>query len=451
MESANISKKSRVSIVRVKDQDTYSALENAVELIGGLSDIISSKSRILIKPNMVMGPTERGITSSVTLEAVLRLISDMSPKSIAIGEGSADCYTWSVFRIYNIYDMATRYNAEVVDLNMDEGIRVEVPEETGRDYVMLPKTAAESDVVISIPTFKLWMGKLPMSLSLKNLFGLYGARYYGHNKNSHEMVDPSPYRTLEGEVGSERGIHYPGVEQSIAAINLACPSSLTVVDALEGSNGKGDYVRLDLLMVGKNAVATDSVALATAGFVPEEQEQIRLCSQMGLGPCRLNDIEVLGVPIEEAHFLLKRLEDNVLELPAEHCLERISLGELQIIGNALKIHGFIREDNDLGSSREEITENILSVMAQENYIERAIECLKQNGLEVLKLIVEHGGTSGNYFDILDIYVSVYKESNSFWAGLRSLMRLGLAYIFQGQYKNYIILTEGVTNSAKSKI
>ena len=84
--------------------------------------------------------------------------------------------------------MASRYGAEVRDLNVDEGVRVDVPEAVGRDYVMLPQTVAEADIVISVPTFKLWMGDLPMSLSLKNLFGCYGARYYGHNKTSHELA-----------------------------------------------------------------------------------------------------------------------------------------------------------------------------------------------------------------------------------------------------------------------
>ena len=168
--------KTKVSIVRVREQNTYAALENAIEMIGGLQNIIPTGSKILVKPNMVMGPTERGVTNSIVLEAVLRLTSAMSPKSIVVGEGSADCYTWSVFRIHNVYDMATRYDAKVMDLNMDEGVRIDVPKETGREYVILPKTAVDSDVIISIPIFKLWMGKLPMSLSLKNLFGLYGAR-----------------------------------------------------------------------------------------------------------------------------------------------------------------------------------------------------------------------------------------------------------------------------------
>ncbi len=51
------------------------------------------------------------------------------------------------------------------------------------------------------------------------------------------------------------------------------------------------------------------------------------------------------------------------------------------------------------------------------------------------MIIERGGTGG---------------SNSFWAGLRSLMRLGLAYILHGQYKPYIILAEGVTEAAEAK-
>jgi len=32
---------------------------------------------------------------------------------------------------------------------------------------------------------------------------------------------------------------------------------------------------------------------------------------------------------------------------------------------------------------------------------------------------------------------------SFWVALRSLMRLGLAFVFHGQAKSYIVLAEGV--------
>jgi len=289
-----------------------------------------------------------------------------------------------------------------------------------------------------------------MSISLKNLFGFYGARYYGHNKNSYELTTTNPIRTLSGEIGTERGIHCPTVEQSIAAINLARTSDLTVVDALEGSNGKGNYIRMDTLIVGKNPVATDSVALMVAGFVPEQSKHVQMCSDMGLGPCRLEDIDVVGEPIEKVRFDLARLNENVLEMPLDFCLARMSMGELGIIGHNLKIYGFLAKEAPLGTTKEEAIPTLMEVMEKENYIEKALELLLETGWTVLDIIMERGGTSGNYFDILHTYTDDTGESNSFWVGLRSMIRLGLAYVFHGQYKSYVLLAEGVVGLARER-
>lgn len=439
-----------VSIVRVTEQDTYAALERAISLISKSDEVIPPGSRVLVKPNIVMAPTERNITDPVVLEAVLRFVATTSPKEIIIAEGSADSYTTAAFRLYNIYDIASRYGARVVDLNLDDGVRTDVPPEAGRDYIMLPRTVVEAEFIISIPTFKLWMNDLPMSLSLKNLFGFYGARYYGHNKNSHELAGTDPERTLEGEVGTERGIHHPSVEQSIAAVNLARRSDLTILDALEGSDGKGNFLRMDLLMAGRNAAAVDTVALSAAGFVPEEQGQIRLCSQLGIGPCRLEDIEISGESLESVGFDLTRLNDNVLEMPLSYCLDRLTAGELAIIVSGLKLHGFIAADGENSTKREEMAGQIRSVIETDGYLKKALDSLPATGNRVLAMIIERGGTAGSFFDILHIYTDETGESNSFWAGLRSLMRLGLAYILHGQYKPYIILAEGVTEAADAK-
>ncbi|MGB3716606.1 MAG: hypothetical protein WA996_19475, partial [Candidatus Promineifilaceae bacterium] len=86
------------------------------------------------------------------------------------------------------------------------------------------------------------------------------------------------------------------------------------------------------------------LSLTQGGFVPQEQEQIRLCSQMGLGPGRLDQIKVVGESIEDVQFTLGRLNDGILELPIPYCLDRLSLGELQIIGKGLKMHGFLPAD-----------------------------------------------------------------------------------------------------------
>mgnify|MGYP003733736397 FL=1 len=320
-----------VSIARVIDQDTFAALTEAVSRLGNLADLIPPGSSIVVKPNYVMGPTERGITNPAVVEAVVRLAASTSPSRLVIGEGSADCYTPSVFRLHNVYDLASRYGAECVDLNQDECVAVAVPEELGRDRVMLPRTMAECDILISVPTFKLWMGRLPMTLSLKNLFGCFPARHYGHNAHSNELVQTEPYRTLEGEVGTEPGVHIPSPEHNITAINLARTSNIQIVDAIEGSDGKGNYVRMDTLMVGTNPVATDAVALAVAGFTPEEQTQMQMCSQYGLGPCRLQEIDVVGETIDSVRFRLQRIPANVRELPIAYCLDRLHVSEFDYI------------------------------------------------------------------------------------------------------------------------
>jgi hypothetical protein len=114
------------------------------------------------------------------------------------------------------------------------------------------------------------------------------------------------------------------------------------------------------------------------------------------------------------------------------------------------MHEFMSEEDSPAGGRDEATAQLLDVMQRDGFISRALECLPEAGRRVLHLIVERGGTSGNYYDILNTYTADTGESNSFWAGLRSLMRLGLAFLFHGQYKPYIVLAEGVADAAREK-
>jgi hypothetical protein len=126
------------------------------------------------------------------------------------------------------------------------------------------------------------------------------------------------------------------------------------------------------------------------------------------------------------------------------------MGELGIIGHGLKICGFLAEETPLGTTKEETISTLMGAMEKENYIQRALEFLPETGWTVLNLILERGGTSGNYFDILHTYTDDTGESNSFGAGLRSMIRLGLAYVFHGQYKSYVLLAEGVVRLARER-
>jgi hypothetical protein len=141
------------------------------------------------------------------------------------------------------------------------------------------------------------------------------------------------------------------------------------------------------------------------------------------------------------------LRDNVLELPIAFCLDRISVGEWGLIATGLKLYGFMVEEVEIGNRRAEAMAVLIPILTHGDYVSRAVACLPETGRDLLRRVIQGGGTSGNYFDLLDDYVAVHRESNSFWAGLRSLMRLGLAYIFHGQHKPYVVLIEGVADSS----
>jgi len=310
----------RVAIERVHDDQLDLALEQLLAWLGPPASLIPAGSRVLIKPNLTISPTILGITRTELVEALVRwIVRQTDAADVAIGEGSGDVYTSQAFRLEGYRRIAARYGVRLVDLNVEPAVRVEVPPELGRDHVMVPRAAAEADVLISLPIWKLW-GNAPLSLSLKNHFGLYGGRYYGHNKHSRELAPQHPHYGLPGDIGDERGIHAPTTNQAIVAVNLAAPIHLAIIDALEASDGRGHYLRWDTLVAGTNAVATDAVGMAMAGYVPQEQEVLQLCNAHGLGPARLDAIELLGLPLDEVSFDLKRLREGVREMPLAYCL-----------------------------------------------------------------------------------------------------------------------------------
>jgi uncharacterized protein (DUF362 family) len=433
----------RVAIVKVVEQDMDRALERIAGLLGGLKDLIPSGSRVLVKPNFVFSPTDRGITHPELVEAVVRLVSNTAPREIAIGEGAADVYTTQSYRFQGMGRVAARYGARLVDLNLEEGVKTPVPPGLGREYIMVPRAVAECDVFISLPVFKLWGGS-PLSLSLKNLIGLYGARYYGHNKDSRQRANDPEY-ALPGEVGVEQGAHQPSVPMSICALNSAVRTHLAIVDGLEGGDGQGNFIRLDTLIAGRNPVATDTVACAMAGVTASEHEQFRLCAERGLGPDRLDQIEVVGERIEEVSFELARLQDNVRDMPLDFCLNLLSVGELRQIQRAQQVYGLVKGNASQVGDRGLLLAMLGKTIAADGYYERALAKCTGYARVLLGILAERGGTSGSLVDVERAFGERF-PGLYYYPSHRVLTRLGLAYAVDSRTRPYYLLPEGVVDA-----
>ena len=84
--------------------------------------------------------------------------------------------------------------------------------------------------------------------------------------------------------------------------------ALTVIDGFVAMEGRGPTggtpVKMDLIIAGKDVVATDATAARIMGFEPMEISHIRTAYQKGLG--NIDNIEIVGSQLDDVKRVFKR-------------------------------------------------------------------------------------------------------------------------------------------------
>ena len=266
-------KKSKVVVV--KSSEVSRAVENALNLIGGLENIISDYPSILLKPNFCGGvPGERGShTSVVVLEALLELLSPFK-KKVFIGEADGS-FNWAdqVFSSLSIHDLAKRYGAQVVNLSTGPFLEFTVPQSLSLKTVRASRLLMEC-AIISVAALKThpWTG---VTFSMKNM---YGAVYE-----------------------QEKALLHAGLDKNIVDIAKVIRPKLCLVDGIHavkrGGFKYGVWVgyppeKMDLIVAGYDPVATDVVCTRLLGRDPRQINYIELAAAQNLGANDLNRIEI---------------------------------------------------------------------------------------------------------------------------------------------------------------
>ena len=280
-----------VSIVKGNGRDVYDVVGEAIRLAGGFKSFIKRDSRVLIKPNLASpSPSGSGaVTDCRVTEAVTKLVMELNPKSVVIGEGSGYGYdvtrpldsrrgmqTMDAFRVSGTLDVAERLGVEVVDLNRDTPVEVTVPTPLVAESFIIAKTVADSDVIINVPVMKTHYRTI-ITISYKNMKGVL-------------------------RLDEKRKTHRLGLDQGIVDLNRTVKSSFTVVDGLTCRLGGGlsdeNLAKVDLIVAGRDGVAVDTVCAKVMGFDPERIRTITLAVEEGLGVGDLDKIQVRGAAIE---------------------------------------------------------------------------------------------------------------------------------------------------------
>jgi uncharacterized protein (DUF362 family) len=303
-----------VSIVKIKRGKIETAVEAAIDLLGGIKNVTQGKERIMLKPNLVSNDPR-----AVTKPQVIRSLAELMKKAgndVSIGEGSAAAGGFNVidsttYRTKNpetldamqqyIFDelgytqLSRSLDMPLINLHTGKMADVELPGGLAYQNLTLHHSLTEIDMLCSVPMMKTHT-LATVTLGMKNLIGLYpGAIYSTVRAGVHDHA---------ADAGS------PGIAFETIDMVKANKLGLVVIDgstAMEGDGpGNGSLLSMDVIIAGTNPLATDMVAASVMGFEPEEIPTFTWANKVGMLPQNLEEIEIRGEEISGVRRRFKR-------------------------------------------------------------------------------------------------------------------------------------------------
>ena len=290
---------SKVSIVRCPDySDTKKAIVEAIDLVGGLGDIISPGDKVLLKPNILAAsPPEAAVTTHPTVVAAMCELVCEAGGIPVVGDGagiSRPGATAKALKASGIEEAALKTGAEIVNFETAGFTKVKVPDPLQFSELYLANPALEADVVISLP--KLKTHELTYYTgAVKNFFG---ALPLNTRKEAHFLGK----RDLFGE--------------AVADIYSVIKPRFAVMDGILGMEGKGPShgkpVNSGVVLASSDCVALDIIAAEMIGFDPIQIPTTAGALKKGFGNhCPL----VVGTPLKEVKMKFKPSSGGISTAP----------------------------------------------------------------------------------------------------------------------------------------
>ena len=320
-----------VSIVKIENSNIKAAVEEAIQLLGGIERVAANKEIIMLKPNLVNDSTSC-TTNPGVVHALVSLMKKAG-KEVLIGEGSAGasgyitgpvCYLkdpvklndmqQAVFDRLGYTEFADTLGVPLVNLHTGEMVDVDVPGGLAYQKLTIHRSLTEIDMLCSVPMMKTHE-RASVSLGMKNLIGLYPGSIYGSIRS--DMHDHA------AAAGSE-GVAFEIIDMVKATANKL---GLVVIDGSTATEGNGPtaglLVKMNVIIAGTNPLATDMVAAYVMGFEPDEIPHFVLAGSVGMRPTSRGEIEIRGESISSVGRNFKRPEMNPWienRLSYEECL-----------------------------------------------------------------------------------------------------------------------------------
>jgi len=228
-----------------------------------------NRTKVLIKPNVVMLSQEKGKQNSITthislIEAVCKFLKENECK-IYIGESSFT-NTEIALKQTGIAKIAKKYKAKLLVFEQEKLININDKHAKILKRFPVARILKEVDYIIDMPKMKTHT-LTHVSLGIKNLYGLIpgGLKQKLHNKAKNENFS-----------------------EILVDIYQNFPPQLTILDGIMGMEGHGPASGIPkhagLILASKNTIALDIAASKIMGFKPEEIPTTRFAIKRKLYP-----------------------------------------------------------------------------------------------------------------------------------------------------------------------
>lgn len=242
--------------------------------------------RTLVKPNVVCAGEgfDHAFTRPEFVDGVLRALQgrdDGQMTELAVGERCGITIPTRYAFDQSGMNAMLKKHRKVKTYYFEEEVQVEIPythPSRLRDYVFTPEPVAKADFFVNCPKFKAhpWT-----TVTFGN------KQYIGIQDDRHRLID-----------------HDTKLEEKIADLQYIIQPQLLAIDAIIAGEGRmltPIPKRLNLIILGNNQCAFDSVCCRIIGVNPFDVPHIRLAHERGFGPLALANIELSGdVTLDEA-------------------------------------------------------------------------------------------------------------------------------------------------------
>jgi uncharacterized protein (DUF362 family) len=260
----------------VKGERGLDSVFKALDLIDYQSALAGYK-KVLIKVNFITTKTwDSGATTDpIVVEALIQRLKKLPVEIFVVESDATITNADKAFKATGMKEMCDQYDVECLNLRyVKDKVKIKIPNGECLKEITIPKIVTES-AIISAAKLKTHMAT-KVTLGMKNMFGL--------------LPDKLKMK-----------YHAKGISSVIVDINTVLRSNLTVIDGFVAMEGKGPTdgspVKMDLIIAGKDPVATDATGARVMGIDPHDIKHIRVAHQKDLG--NIDNIEIVGSQLDD--------------------------------------------------------------------------------------------------------------------------------------------------------